>query len=298
LTPNFQEEGLVCSCDSEDEHCFNINVPSDDPDFAGRPCLPFARSLSSPNEGCHLGRRQQLNQITAFVDASNVYGSSDEEIEELREHPGDQKRTTFPSPRSTSNYVRLMTPLSQDLRSFTLCLHMRTDMSSSSDAALVSYAVTQQANELLVFNRGYRGRGFKLFIQGQEVVLGPLPVWDGARHALCVTWRSSDGSWQVFADGVLKKSGSGFCRGGRVRSGGTLILAQEQDRVGGGFARNQAFSGELSQVNLWDRVLSPAEVGADWSAFCNHHGNVIDWATANIQVVGQAVSDQYRCPAT
>ncbi|XP_019615365.1 PREDICTED: uncharacterized protein LOC109463095 [Branchiostoma belcheri] len=209
---------------------------------------------------------------------------------------GDQKRTTFPSPRSTNNYVRLMTPLSQDLRSFTLCLHMRTDMSSSSDAALVSYAVTQQANELLVFNKG--GRGFKLYIQGQEVVLGPLPVWDGARHALCVTWRSSDGSWQVFADGVLKNSGSRFRSGGRVRSGGTLILAQEQDRVGGGFARNQAFSGELSQVNLWDRVLSPAEVGADWSAFCNHHGNVIDWATANIQVVGQAVSGQYRCPAT
>ncbi|XP_078703752.1 uncharacterized protein LOC144928896 [Branchiostoma floridae x Branchiostoma belcheri] len=296
LTPNFQEEGLVCSCDTDDEHCFNINVPSDDPDFAGRPCLPFARSLSSPNEGCHLGRRQQLNQITAFVDASNVYGSSDEEIEELREHPGGQKRTTFPSPRSTSNYVRLMTSLSQDLRSFTLCLHMRTDMSSSSDAALVSYAVTQQANELLVFNKG--GRGLKLFIQGQEVVMGPLPVWDGARHALCVTWRSSDGAWQVFADGVLKNSGSGFCRGDRVRSGGTLILAQEQDRVGGGFDRNQAFSGELSQVNLWDRVLSPAEVGADWSAFCNHHGNVIDWATANIQVVGQAVSGQYRCPAT
>ncbi|XP_019636936.1 PREDICTED: thyroid peroxidase-like [Branchiostoma belcheri] len=86
LTPNFQEEGLVCTCGTDDEHCFNINVPSDDPDFAGTPCLPFARSLSSPNEGCHMGRRQQLNQLTAFVDASNVYGSSDEEIEELREH--------------------------------------------------------------------------------------------------------------------------------------------------------------------------------------------------------------------
>ncbi|XP_078665745.1 myeloperoxidase-like isoform X2 [Branchiostoma floridae x Branchiostoma belcheri] len=86
LTPNFQEEGLVCTCDSEDEHCFNINIPSNDPDFSGRPCLQFARSLSGPNEGCHLGRRQQLNQLTAFVDASNVYGSSDEEIEELREH--------------------------------------------------------------------------------------------------------------------------------------------------------------------------------------------------------------------
>ncbi|XP_019616874.1 PREDICTED: peroxidasin-like [Branchiostoma belcheri] len=96
LTPNFQEEGLVCTCGTnceKEERCFNINIPSDDPDFAAESrCLPFARSRSCPNEGCHMGRRQQLNQITAFVDASNVYGSSDEEIEELREHAGNANK--------------------------------------------------------------------------------------------------------------------------------------------------------------------------------------------------------------
>ncbi|XP_078684536.1 myeloperoxidase-like isoform X3 [Branchiostoma floridae x Branchiostoma belcheri] len=86
LTPNFQEEGLHCTCDSQDERCFNIDIPFDDPDFPGRRCLPFARSRSCPNERCRLGKRQQLNQLTAFVDASNVYGSSDEEMEALREH--------------------------------------------------------------------------------------------------------------------------------------------------------------------------------------------------------------------
>ncbi|XP_066289159.1 uncharacterized protein [Branchiostoma lanceolatum] len=288
-----------CTCDSVDEHCFNIPVPSDDPDFSARRCLGFARSRSCPNEGCRMGRRQQLNQITAFVDASNVYGSSDEEMVALRDRggaAGDQKRTTFPGPRSTSNYARLGTSLSRDLTSFTLCLHMRTDMSSSSDSSFVSYAVTQHNNELLVLNKG--GSGFKLFVQGEDAVMGALPVWDGARHAICVTWRGSDGAWQVYADGVLKTTGSRLCVGGKVRSGGAFIHAQDQDTVGGGFAANQAFTGELSQVNLWDRVLSPAEIGADWAAFCNHHGNVIDWATETIQVSGQAVSDQYSCPVT
>ncbi|XP_078665668.1 myeloperoxidase-like [Branchiostoma floridae x Branchiostoma belcheri] len=102
LTPNFQEEGLVCTCGTnceKEERCFNINIPSDDPDFAAESrCLPFARSRSCPNEGCHMGRRQQLNQLTAFVDASNVYGSSDEEIEELREHAGSgSKQVTCPT---------------------------------------------------------------------------------------------------------------------------------------------------------------------------------------------------------
>ncbi|CAH1267495.1 CSMD3 [Branchiostoma lanceolatum] len=206
---------------------------------------------------------------------------------------GDQKRITFPGPRSTSNYARLGTSLSQDLTGFTLCLHMRTDMSSSSDAGLVSYAVNQEYNELLLFDRG--GNGLELYVQGETAVMGTLPVWDGARHVICVTWRSNDGAWQVYADGMLKTTGSGLRVGGKVRSGGTFILAQDQDTVGGGFAANQAFIGELSQVNLWDRVLSPAEVGSDWAAFCNHHGNVIDWATETIQVLGKAVSDQYSC---
>ncbi|CAH1257377.1 PXDN [Branchiostoma lanceolatum] len=85
LTPNFQEEGLVCECDSQDDRCFNIPVSTDDEDFSSTPCITFARSRSSPNEGCRMGPRQQINQITAFIDASNVYGSSEEEMEALRD---------------------------------------------------------------------------------------------------------------------------------------------------------------------------------------------------------------------
>ncbi|XP_035670035.1 uncharacterized protein LOC118411665 [Branchiostoma floridae] len=200
---------------------------------------------------------------------------------------------TFPSPRSVSNYAELGTTLSQDLRLFTLCLQMRTDMSSNSQAGMVSYAVQQQHNELLIFNQG--GNGFTLHVQGKTAALGDLSVWDNERHAVCATWRSTDGSWQVYTDGVLKASGSGLNVGGTVRSGGTWILAQDQDAVGGAFHPDQAFSGELSQVNLWDRVLTPAEIGTDWSVFCGQHGNVIDWTTTNINVFGLATSDQYRC---
>ncbi|KAI8504762.1 hypothetical protein Bbelb_178800 [Branchiostoma belcheri] len=119
------------------------------------------------------------------------------------------------------------------------------------------------------------------------------PVWDGKWHSICTTWRSSDGTWQFYADGVLTSSGSGFNVGGRVRKGGTWILGQDQDAVGGGFDADQAFTGELSGVNLWDRVLSPAEIAAD----CSYHGNVIDWDTTNIRVFGQASRAEYQCNA-
>ncbi|XP_078667420.1 neuronal pentraxin-2-like [Branchiostoma floridae x Branchiostoma belcheri] len=117
------------------------------------------------------------------------------------------------------------------------------------------------------------------------------PVWDGQWHTICTTWSSSDGAWQLYADGVLTASGSGFRMGGRVRTGGTWILGQDQDVVGGEFEAHQSFIGELSGVNLWDRVLSPAEIGVD----CSYHGNVIDWDTTNITVFGQASRAEYQC---
>ncbi|XP_078612213.1 uncharacterized protein LOC144882380 isoform X2 [Branchiostoma floridae x Branchiostoma japonicum] len=205
---------------------------------------------------------------------------------------GDSQKIIFPGPRGVSNYARMGTTLSEDLTSFTLCVHMRSDMSSSNQISLVSYAVEEHHNELLLFVNG----GFKLYIQSHTHMADP-PVWDNEWHTLCTTWRSSDGAWQLYADGVLAASGSGFNVGGRVRRGGTWILGQDQDVVGGGFKAEQAFIGELSEVNLWDRVLSPAEIGADWSAFCNYHGNVIDWDTTRIAIFGETRRAEYQCDA-
>ncbi|XP_078681739.1 uncharacterized protein LOC144916486 [Branchiostoma floridae x Branchiostoma belcheri] len=183
------------------------------------------------------------------------------------EPPSVSQKIIFPGPRGIDDYARMETTLSEDLTSFTLCVHMRSNMDSSNAISLVSYAVSQHNNELLLY------------------------FWDGEWHAVCTTWRSSDGAWQLYADGVLTASGSGFKVGGRVRTGGTWILGQHQDVVGGGFNAYQSFIGELSEVNLWDRVLSPAEIAAD----CSYHGNVIDWDTTNTRVFGDASRAEYPC---
>ncbi|XP_078685000.1 uncharacterized protein LOC144918280 isoform X2 [Branchiostoma floridae x Branchiostoma belcheri] len=203
----------------------------------------------------------------------------------VSELSGDSQKIIFPGPRSIDDYARMETTLSEDLTSFTLCVHMRSNLVSSM-ISLVSYAVPEHSNELLLF--GFKG-GFTLHIQS-KIQMADLPVWDGEWHTICTTWRSSDGSWQLYTDGVLRDSGSGFKVGGRVRRGGTWILGQDQDEVGGGFNAKQAFTGELSEVNLWDRVLSPAEIAAD----CSYHGNVIDWDTTNIAVFGQTSRAEYH----
>nr|XP_012153484.1 PREDICTED: uncharacterized protein LOC105664258 isoform X1 [Megachile rotundata]XP_012153485.1 PREDICTED: uncharacterized protein LOC105664258 isoform X1 [Megachile rotundata]XP_012153487.1 PREDICTED: uncharacterized protein LOC105664258 isoform X1 [Megachile rotundata] len=72
--------------------CFPVPVAAGDPvfDVTGRTCMDFVRSAPAPQ--CKLGPRQQLNQVTAFIDGSTVYGSDVDTARGLREFSGGRLR--------------------------------------------------------------------------------------------------------------------------------------------------------------------------------------------------------------
>ncbi len=67
----------------------NISVPKGDPDFdpahTGRSFVPFTRSAASTDKN---GNREQINEQTALIDGSMVYGATPEKTEQLRSHEG------------------------------------------------------------------------------------------------------------------------------------------------------------------------------------------------------------------
>jgi len=74
------------------EKCSPIRMATNDPFWRGRKtCMNFARSLSSPSLKCELQTREQLNQITHWIDGSNIYGSTVDEAMHLRSTRGTLK---------------------------------------------------------------------------------------------------------------------------------------------------------------------------------------------------------------
>lgn len=70
--------GLVSCCDAVVSHpeCFPVKISKEDPYYSFRniTCMNFVRSAPAPN--CCLGPREQMNQVSAFIDGSVVYGSN------------------------------------------------------------------------------------------------------------------------------------------------------------------------------------------------------------------------------
>ncbi|PSN41980.1 hypothetical protein C0J52_10520 [Blattella germanica] len=87
-------EGNVIEPRLRHPDCFPIPLPQNDHIFArfNEHCMEFVRSLPAPRPECNFGPREQMNQITGFLDGSNIYGSSLDRQRELREFQGGRLR--------------------------------------------------------------------------------------------------------------------------------------------------------------------------------------------------------------
>ncbi|XP_022051646.1 neuronal pentraxin-2-like [Acanthochromis polyacanthus] len=193
-------------------------------------------------------------------------------------------RLSFPT---RTNYMYALVKHSiPKLRSFTVCLWLRP--AEGGIGTPLSYAVPDQPNELVLL-QGLHSPA-ELLVNDKVTQL-PLNLSRGSWQHICVSWSQKGGAWQAYQGGKLRGEGHGLATGHHIRPGGELVLGQEQDSLGGGFDSSQALVGELSQVGLWDRVLSSSQVAT--LARCGKvpQGSVAPWTENGIEVHGGATKD-------
>ncbi|CAI9172586.1 unnamed protein product [Rangifer tarandus platyrhynchus] len=165
----------------------------------------------------------------------------------------------FPN-SSTANVGFLRPSFLTGLRALSICSWVRT--AADHLGTLLSYATEENDNKLVLHGRDSLAPGSVHFVIGDPAFreLPLQPLLDGQWHHMCVIWTSILGRYWLHVDRRLVATGSRFREGYEIPPGGSLVLGQEQDRVGGGFDSSEAFVGSMAGLAIWDRVLVPGEV--------------------------------------
>ncbi|CAN8010379.1 unnamed protein product, partial [Ixodes pacificus] len=161
--------------------------------------------------------------------------------------------------------------LRRSLTELTACMWLKTTDQFNYGTPL-SYATDDVDNTLMFTDYS----GFVLYVNGRRVVTD-VTANDGYWHHVCFTWSSAGGSWGVLKDGRLAEQGTGLADGFEIPADGTLVLGQEQDVRGGDFSVSESFSGELTQVNIWSKVLNASEITSLLNRCSFYHGDVVAW---------------------
>ncbi|XP_016109876.1 pentraxin-4 [Sinocyclocheilus grahami] len=165
----------------------------------------------------------------------------------------------FPS-ASTENHVTFQRSFQTGIHELSICTWLKVDAKYL--GTILSYATENNDNMLVLYGRNSGILGVMNFVIGDPAYreLSLQNILDGHWHHLCIIWSSIEGRFWYYLDSHLISPGSKFQKGYEIPPGGSMILGQEQDSIGGDFDETEAFVGRLAGFALWTRSLSPGEV--------------------------------------
>ncbi|XP_047476382.1 neuronal pentraxin-2-like [Penaeus chinensis] len=139
---------------------------------------------------------------------------------------------------SSESFAHLVTPFPK-LFSFSVCYRLRLARFRE-ESTLMSYALSDDLDN--VIRMDHRMTGYKVSLHSKWALTKlttPLRSW---AH-FCFTYDLGTGEWRIYLNGERR---------------------QEQDSLAGGFHRDQSFSGEITELNFWGRVLDDKTITQIW----------------------------------
>jgi len=168
---------------------------------------------------------------------------------------GVDRALHFPQEASLDNYVILQPDFQAAQDELSVCSWLKVTIDSG--LPWFSYATNIDDNSILLKAKAHN------VIRTTAISRTVLFDWNEVTliknewYNLCFTWKS--GSVDFYINGVKVRSDA-TAPAGRIILGGTLVLGQEQDSIGGGFDRNDMFGGEMHNINVFKKKLSQEDV--------------------------------------
>ncbi|NWX16408.1 AGRD2 protein, partial [Aegotheles bennettii] len=206
--------------------------------------------------------------------------------------------------KTDTKYVKVLSDFPA-LPAVTACAHLQWDTRTQEIATIFSYAVPAFINEFQL--RGFVDEEgfvrFALIVHGHHSPYLPVFRADGQWHHFCVTWQQGNGTWAIYADGKRRASASGLCAMGpsapqAIYGQGTFIIGQDQDSLGGTFKEKESFSGNITDLHIWQKVLGAEQVEKVRSCWVVEQDLVFGWSSDALEVEStvQEVTAQFLCP--
>ncbi|XP_066836676.1 adhesion G-protein coupled receptor D2 isoform X2 [Anser cygnoides] len=206
--------------------------------------------------------------------------------------------------KTDTKYVKVLSDF-PELPAVTACAHLQWDTRTQEIATIFSYAVPAFINEFQL--RGFVDEEgfvrFALIVHGHHSPYLPVFRADGQWHHFCVTWQQENGTWAIYADGKRRASASGLCAAGlaapqAIYGQGTFIIGQDQDSLGGTFRAKESFSGNITDLHIWQKVLSAEQIEKVRSCWMVEQELVFGWSSNALEVEStiQEVTAQFLCP--
>ncbi|KTG02563.1 hypothetical protein cypCar_00026555 [Cyprinus carpio] len=222
--------------------------------------------------------REQLTLYTKSVFANSLPSGCDTGL-------------LFPT-RSSTAYVEVSPKTPFQTNAVTICLWVKPTQVLNK-TILFSYSTTGNAYELqLVLN----GQSVFFTVDGEtHLVQASGAAQEGQWVHICAVWSSQQGLASLWVNGQQSASSPGVAEGHELRSKGSILLGQEYGRffrhlsIPDTFDAELAFTGKMTGVNMWDRVLDSKEISQqarlDGSG-CGIRGNVVAWGVSDIKPKG------------
>ncbi|HEX6961909.1 MAG TPA: LamG-like jellyroll fold domain-containing protein, partial [Lacipirellula sp.] len=157
----------------------------------------------------------------------------------------------------TGDYVSIPNAVANKLTSLSVSFWIKS--TETGEQAILSGSPPAGDNELLIYFGS--GTQFRTYFHGVQQSWTIPTVADGKWQHYVVVSVAETNTTTVYRNGVSMGSLATSAGGTPLNiAAGGLLIGQEQDSVGGGFAANQRLVGDLDELRVYNRALQPEEI--------------------------------------